>query len=112
MKAANDALRFLVEIAALLAVGYWAFHNHSSWAAKLILGIGGPLLIAAAWAIWMAPRSPRRAAEGMCAVIEVVIFGLSTAALAASTGAALAVVFAAIAAANAVLDHALGRQQH
>jgi Protein of unknown function (DUF2568) len=111
VKAANDAIRFLVEIAALVAVSYWGFHDHSSWTGKLILGIGAPVLVAATWAIWMAPQSGRRAPEGMRAVIEIVIFGLATAALAASTGAVLAIVFAAVAGVNTVLDHALARHE-
>ena len=39
---------FLVELAVLAAVGYRGFHDHSSWAAKLVLGVGGPVLIATA----------------------------------------------------------------
>ena len=111
MKPINDAIRFLVELAALIAVGYWGFHNHSSWLAKFLLGIGGPVLIAMAWGIWMAPQSSRRAPEGTRVAFEVAIFGLSTAALVASSGAVPAIVFAVVATANAALDHALARRQ-
>lgn len=110
MKAANEAVRFLVELAALAAIGYWGFHDHSTWPAKFVLGIGGPLLIASAWAIWMAPQSHRRAGEGVRALLEVAIFGSAIAALAASTGTALAVIFGTVAVVNAVLDHLLARQ--
>jgi hypothetical protein len=109
LKWINDAVRFLVELAVLVAVGYWGFHDHSRWAAKLVLGVGGPVLIATAWGIWMAPQSNRRAPEGMRALLEVLIFGLATAALVASTGAVLAVIFAVVATVNAALDHALAR---
>jgi hypothetical protein len=109
VKAANDAVRFLVELAALAAVCYWGFHDHPSWIAKLVLGIGGPVLIATAWGIWMAPKSNRRATEGIRALLELLIFALATAALAASAGAALAIIFAVVATSNAVLDHALTR---
>jgi len=57
VKAANDALRFVVEIAAL---AYWGFHEHTSWPAKLVLGLAGPVLIAVVWGLWMAPQSSRR----------------------------------------------------
>ncbi|MGZ6663059.1 MAG: DUF2568 domain-containing protein, partial [Solirubrobacteraceae bacterium] len=63
------------------------------------------------WGIWMAPKSNRRATEGIRALLEVVIFALAAAALAASAGAALAIIFAVVAAVNAVLDHALARTQ-
>lgn len=44
-------------------------------------------------------------------MLEVLIFGAATAALAASTGAALAIILAVVAATNAILDHALARAQ-
>jgi hypothetical protein len=44
-------------------------------------------------------------------VLEPGVFGAVTATLAASTGAALAIVFAIVAETNAVRDHALPRQQ-
>jgi Protein of unknown function (DUF2568) len=93
----------------LAVVGYWGFHDHASWAAKLVFGAGGPILIATVWGMLMAPRSSRRASEGVRALLEVVIFGLATAALVASTRAGLAITFAVVAAVNALLDHALAR---
>ena len=75
VKATNDAIRFLVELAPLAAVCYWGLHNHSSWAAKIVLGIGAPLLMAAVWAVWMAPQSEHRMAERGRVLIELVIFG-------------------------------------
>ncbi len=109
VKAANDAIRFLVELAALAAIAYWGFHEHSSWVLKLVLGVGGPVLTAAAWGLWMAPQSKRRAPEGYRALLEAVIFGAATAALFASGVVALGVAFGVVAAVNTVLDHALGR---
>ena len=109
MKAANDGVRFLVEVAALGAVAYWGFHDHKSLVLKLVFGIGGPLLIAFIWARWMAPRSSRRAPEAQRALLELAIFGAAAVALAASEGAASAIVFALVAGVNALLDHWLGR---
>ena len=59
----------------------------------------------------MAPRSSRRAPEGVRASLEVAIFELATAALVASTGAGRGpkITFAVVAARNALLDHALAR---
>jgi len=50
----------------------------------------------------MAPQSNRRAGEVVPVGLEVVIFGAATAALAASTGAALAIIFSVAAGTNAV----------
>ncbi len=108
LKPVNDAVRFLVvELGSLAAVAYWGFHEHSGLGAKVLFGVGGPLLIAVVWGIWMAPRASRRAPEGVRALIELVIFGTATAALAASTGAGPAIVFGAIALVNTVLEHVL-----
>lgn len=44
----NLAVRFLLEMAALVAIGYWGFDQHSgAW--RWILGLGLPLLAATAW---------------------------------------------------------------
>ena len=110
MKAVNDLVRFLVELGALFAVGWWGFHEHAAWVAKLLFGLGGPFLVAAVWGRWMAPRSPHRAPEGTRAVLEVLIFGLATAALVASGATGAGVVFAVVAGVNAVLDHVLARR--
>jgi Protein of unknown function (DUF2568) len=107
VKMANDGVRFLVELAALASIGYWGFHEHSGWPAKIAFGLGGPILVASIWAVWMAPGSRRRAPERIRVLLEVVIFGLAVAALAASTGGVLAVIFGVVAFVNAVLDHRL-----
>ena len=109
MKAANDGVRFLVEVASLGAIAYWGFHDHTSLLLKLAFGIGGPLLIAFIWARWMAPRSSRRAPEAQRALLELAIFGAGALALAASVGAASAIVFALGAGVNALLDHRFAR---
>ena len=37
----NLALRFLLEIAALVAIGYWGFSQHAGiW--RFVMGLGGP----------------------------------------------------------------------
>lgn len=93
-----------VELASLAAAAYWGFHDHRDWALKLMLGAGGPLLIALVWAIWTASRSTRRAPK-QSALLERLIFGSATAALAISSGVLPASVFAVVATINTVLDH-------
>ena len=103
VKMANLALRLLVELAALVAVGYWGFHTGGNVAAKLGLGVGAIVLFAVVWGVLMAPRSSRRAREPWYTLLEIVIFGLATAALAVAGQPILALVFGAVAAINAVL---------
>jgi hypothetical protein len=41
----NLAVRFLLEVVALVAIGYWGFSQHSGvW--RFIIGIGGPIIAA------------------------------------------------------------------
>lgn len=50
----NLALRFLLEMAALFAVGYWGWAQHEGvW--RYVLAIGLPLLAAVLWGVFRAP---------------------------------------------------------
>jgi len=53
----NLAVRFLLEIAALIAMGYWGWTQHAG-ALRFALGLGGPLLAAVLWAILRVPNEP------------------------------------------------------
>ena len=59
---ANLILRFVLEIAALVAVGQWAWRFSESFGstlARLALTIGLPLALAALWAIFREPPDPK-----------------------------------------------------
>src|SRR5262245_19782947 len=90
IKAANLAVRFLLELCVLAAVGYWGFQTGQGLILKLILGLGAPLLVAVFWGIFLAPASSRRVAEPWRFLLEVVVFGLAVAALATTGHATLA----------------------
>jgi hypothetical protein len=49
IKNANLLLRFLLELCALAALGYWGFKTGGGMAAKVGLGIGAPLAAALVW---------------------------------------------------------------
>ena len=46
IKGANLALRFLLELCALGALGYWGFKTGGGAVAKITLSIGAPLVAA------------------------------------------------------------------
>lgn len=50
----NLALRFLLEVAALGALGYWGWER-SHGIMRLVLGIGLPILAAVVWATFRVP---------------------------------------------------------
>lgn len=55
----NLALRFLLEIAALVAIGYWGFDQHGGiW--RFVIAIGGPVLAAVLWGTFAVPGDPSR----------------------------------------------------
>ena len=103
IKMANLALRLLVEFAALVAVSYWGFHTGHTLLTKVGLALGAAALFVVVWGVLMAPRSSRRAREPWYTLLEVVIFGLTTAALAFAGLPIVALVFAIVTAINAVL---------
>ena len=57
LKSINLAVRFLLELCVLAAVGYWGFKTSSGWFLKILLGIGAPLLIAVIWGMFGAPKA-------------------------------------------------------
>jgi hypothetical protein len=81
IKLANLALRFLLELCALAALGYWGFKTGESVVAKVGLGIGAPLLAAIVWGTFLAPRASIPTPGFLRLVLELVVFGSASAAL-------------------------------
>lgn len=104
---ANLLLRFLLEIAMLVAFGVWGFATGDATWQKLLLGIGAPAIALVAWGALVAPRARRRLRDPSRLVVEVILFGLAGAALwsAGAPGWALALVL--VAAANIAVLSAL-----
>ena len=83
----NLAVRFLLELIALLVVGAWGWRQTDSWL-KFVLALGIPLLLAIVWGTFAVPDDPSRSGAAPVAVpgilrllIELVIFGLAVWAL-------------------------------
>jgi hypothetical protein len=81
IKAINLAVRFLLELWMLAALGYWGFKTGEQLLVKIGLGLGAPLLAGLVWGIFLAPKAPRRLQEPLLLIVELVIFGLAIAAL-------------------------------
>ena len=54
---ANLGLRFALELMALVFYGVWGFQTGESSAMRTALGVGTPLLVAAVWGLFIAPRA-------------------------------------------------------
>ena len=105
---ANAVLRFLLELCMLAAFAYWGSRSSGSTAANVAIAIAAPLAAAAVWGVFMAPRSKTRLPERRRIPLEIVLFGLATAALAAADEQGLAIAFGVIATVNTTLVHLLG----
>ena len=57
MRAGNLALRFLLELASLVALGYWGASTTNSAVVRVLLGVGLPLAVAIFWGAFVAPRA-------------------------------------------------------
>lgn len=81
VKLLNLALRFLLELCMLAAVGYWGFKTQSTWALKILFGIGLPILIAILWGTFLAPKATHPLHGASFLTLELVLFSLGAIAL-------------------------------
>jgi hypothetical protein len=103
MRSANLGLRFLLELVALAALAYWGLSLDAHAAVRVLLGVGAPLAAAVAWGMYVAPRARADAPPAARLSVELTVFALAIAALAASAPSGLAWGFAAVVVVNGVL---------
>ena len=109
IKGANLALRFLLELCALVVLGYWGFTTGSGAITKVALGIGVPLVAAVVWGVFVAPRAPVALPGFVVLLLQVSVFGSATAGLVATGHRALALTFAVVIVINAILMYVWGQ---
>ena len=102
-KSANLALRFLLELCALGALGYWGFMVGENGFVKILLGIGAPLLAAVVWGLFVSPKAAVPLELPLRLVPEALVFGSAIVALFATGHPVLAVALLVVAAVNRVL---------
>jgi hypothetical protein len=95
----HGAVRFLLELGALVAVGYWAVRL-APGAVGLALGLAVPLVVATLWAVFAAPKSPRRLDGRRRLAFEAAVFGGAALALVAAGRPILGVCFGVVALVN------------
>lgn len=78
---ANLAFRFLLEVAALIAVGRWGFHLVEAWP-RYLLAIAIPVGLAVLWGTFAVPKDPSRSGNAPVPIsrslrlcLELVVFG-------------------------------------
>ncbi|MFI8305279.1 YrdB family protein [Streptomyces sp. NPDC085927] len=79
--AANEALAFLLELAALGCLGWWGLHTGPEGVSRTLLGVGTPLPAAVVWALFAAPRARWRPRLPLVLVVKALVLGGGAAAL-------------------------------
>jgi hypothetical protein len=74
----NAALRFFLELAALVAMGYWGWTQHVG-VARWLWALGLPLVASAVWAVFRIPGDPGTPVVPVPGLVrllvEIVFFG-------------------------------------
>jgi len=95
----NLALRFILEMAALVAMAWWGWAAHTG-GARWLWAIALPLLAAVVWGVFRVPNDPRDAPVAVPGparlLIEAAVFGGATWCLYAAGRASLAWLFGGI----------------
>ncbi len=55
----NSALRFLLEMVAIISFGYWGYLQTDLWW-RILLAAGLPILFAGIWGVFAVPGDPSR----------------------------------------------------
>ncbi len=103
IKALNLAVRFFLEISALVALGYWGFHAGSTLALKILLGLGISLLAAFLWGVFASPKASIPLKPPLSYLFELIWFGCAVVALSSLGQTILAFILYAIFLINRVL---------
>jgi hypothetical protein len=109
LKAANDALAFLLELVAIAAFVAWGLAAGPSRPVRVLLAVAAPVALIVVWAVWLAPRSDRRLDMPWLLMAKIAVFALATVALVVAGHPWLAAAFGTVAGLNLMLALRWGR---
>jgi hypothetical protein len=102
VKAANLALKFALELAAVAAFAYWGTTLHGT-AVSALAAVVAPLAMVVLWGTFAAPRAQRRLSTAIRVPFELAVFALAAGALLAVGAPVPAAGLATLAVLNSVL---------
>ena len=105
---ANDALAFLLELAALSALAVWGFTVGPNVLLRILFGVGAPTLLIAVWGYWLAPRARHPLPRHWVLTGKLAVFLIAAAALWSAAHPGLAAWLAVLAVINLGLWWAIG----
>jgi hypothetical protein len=103
IKSLNIGLAFFLELAMLVAFGYWGFQTSDSTLVKILFGIGVPVVVIVIWGLFLAPRSTRRLRDPWLPLLKIVLFGAASLALISAGQPTWGLILGVIALVNIVL---------
>ena len=103
LKSLNLALRFILEVLALVALGYWGFNAGRGTAIRWILALGIPIVAVVLWALFVSPQATLEVPVAVRIAIELAILGAAALALFVTGHPALGIAYAAVVVANRIL---------
>lgn len=101
---ANLALRFLLELATLAAVGYWGWTTGDG-AMRWVLAIGSVGAVITVWALFVSPKHAIETSKQLSLAIELAVWVATGAALHATGHGLLALAFAMISVTSGLLNY-------
>jgi hypothetical protein len=96
-------VRFLMELCALGALGWWGARTGGSVPARVALAIGAPLAAAVVWGLFCAPKATIPLPLVPTLLLQALMFGSAAAALFALGRPGLATAFIVLVVASAVV---------
>ncbi len=103
LRLVNLAVRFLLELAALVAFGFWGLRTGDSIISSLLLCIGAPTAAIVFWWLFVAPRSRFALPAAVKLVLGLAVLGLAALALVATHQYLTSVVYTALVVVNQIL---------
>jgi hypothetical protein len=99
----NLVLRFVLELVMLVGLAWAAAALVSGTWQSIAVAVLAPVVAIGLWGVFVAPGSRRRLADPARLVVELVLFAVTGALVAAAGRTAWGVAFAVVAAANALV---------
>jgi hypothetical protein len=108
LRGANDALAFLLELAALAALVTWGFAVGPNLLLRIVLGVGAAAVMIVVWGYWLAPRARHRLPRSGVFAGKLAVLLVAAAALFAAGYSWLAAALGVLAVINLGLWWAIG----
>ncbi|WP_031069109.1 YrdB family protein [Streptomyces sp. NRRL WC-3742] len=106
LTAGNAGLAFGLELALLVALGYWGFKTGSTLATRLLLGLGAPAAAATVWGLFLAAGGPKfRQPLAVEIVLKLLVLGTAALALHATGRTTLAWVYGGLVVISVAIEY-------